>query len=107
MVYPYVEGRTLTSYFQRQDSNPTPQNVWTQLQSIWERLAQLKASLADTNVRNFILCSAGQLWVIDLDTTRFHSSAWVTAHYLRRSWERLERTSKLAIAKAASTAAAA
>jgi hypothetical protein len=101
MMYPYVEGRTLTSYFRQQDFAPATQSVWAQLQSLWQNLRQLQVSLADTNVRNFILCPDGRLWVIDLDATRFHRSAWITAHYHRRSWKRLLYTAQIEQSRAA------
>jgi hypothetical protein len=101
MMYPYVEGRTLTSYFRQQGHAFTAHRVWTQLQLLWQNLRELQVSLADTNVRNFILCPAGRLWVIDLDTTRFHRSPWVTAHYHRRSWKRLLHTAQMAQCSAA------
>jgi tRNA A-37 threonylcarbamoyl transferase component Bud32 len=94
MMYPYVEGRTLTSYFEHRLKEPSAEQVWRQLGELWQRFAQIGASLADTNVRNFIVCPAGQLWVIDLDTTRFHWSSFTAAHYHRRSWARLVRTAE-------------
>jgi hypothetical protein len=101
MMYPYVEGHTLTTYFGSGVGTPAPQQVWAELRVLWQRLGQLRVSLADTNVRNFILCPAGRLWIIDLDTTRFHWSTWATAHYHRRSWARLVRTAQLTRQQAA------
>jgi hypothetical protein len=101
LMYPYIEGQTLTSYFKQQETVPAPHAVWNQLQRLWQSLRPLQVSLADTNVRNFILCPDGRLWVIDLDTTRFHRSAWITAHYHRRSWKRLLYTAQIAQSKAA------
>ena len=100
-MYPYVDGRTLKSYFEAIGDVDGDGGVWTQLEAIWQRLAALRASLSDTNVRNFILAPSGRLWVIDLDKTRFHWSHLRTVHYHRRSWERLTRTAALYASQAA------
>jgi thiamine kinase-like enzyme len=52
----------------------------------------LRASLADTNVGNFIVCPGGRLWVIDLDKACFHRLAFTAARQQQRAWEQLLRS---------------
>ncbi|MEX2308504.1 MAG: lipopolysaccharide kinase InaA family protein [Pirellulales bacterium] len=94
LLYPYLEGRTLRSCFadEQQDSGQVAESLWRQLGELWQRLAQLRASLADTNVGNFIVCPAGRLWVIDLDKARFHRLAHSAARQQQRGWKQLLRS---------------
>lgn len=93
LMYPYLEGRTLGSYFAGEWTGPRPavEGLWRQLGELWQRLAQLRVSLPDTNLRNFIVSPAGQLWVIDLDKARFHRLAYVAARHQQRGWKQLAR----------------
>ena len=91
-MYRYVEGQTLRSHFVG-DVNGVPlESLWHQLRDLWQTLRQLRISLWDTHLRNFIVCQAGQVWVIDLDKTRYHRTAYVNAHYQQRAWNRLLRS---------------
>jgi hypothetical protein len=94
LMYPYQEGRTLRSCFAgaARQSHPPAERLWRQLRDLWQRLAQLRASLADTNLGNFIVCPAGRLWVIDLDKARFHRLAYTAAQHQRRGWKQLLRS---------------
>jgi tRNA A-37 threonylcarbamoyl transferase component Bud32 len=94
LMYPYVEGRTLRSYFAGEvdESQSSMETLWRQLGDLWRRLAELRVSLADTNVGNFIVSPAGRLWVIDLDKARFHSLAYIAARNQQRGWKQLIRS---------------
>jgi hypothetical protein len=94
LIYPYLEGRTLRSYFKHdaKESRTVAENLWKQLHELWSRLEQLKASLADTNTGNFIVSPSGRIWVIDLDKARFHSLPTVAAIHQARGWKQLLRS---------------
>jgi hypothetical protein len=96
LMYPYVEGRVLTRYIGRdsRESQSTKDSLWRQLGDLWERLAQLRASLADTNLDNFIVSPAGRLWVIDLDKARIHRLAYFAARRQQRNWQFLLRSGR-------------
>jgi tRNA A-37 threonylcarbamoyl transferase component Bud32 len=95
LMYPYVEGRTLSDCFGcgLPESQPMKDSLWRQLGELWQKLVELQASLADTNTGNFIVCPAGRLWVIDLDKARFHRLAWFATRRQRDGWQRLLRSS--------------
>jgi hypothetical protein len=63
-----------------------------QLVEFWARLKQLRVSLADTNLKNFIVGKAGRLWVIDVDKVRFHRLAYVASRNHQRAWTQLARS---------------
>lgn len=94
LMYRYVEGRTLRSYFAKEakESRTIADSLWSQLHELWKRLDQAHASLADTNTGNFIVCPAGRLWVIDLDNARFHRLQKVAARHQKRGWAQLLRS---------------
>jgi tRNA A-37 threonylcarbamoyl transferase component Bud32 len=94
LMYPHVEGRTLRTYFagEAKQSAPTRDQLWQQLNALWERLVELRVSLGDTNLGNFIVCPAGKLWLIDLDKSRFHRRAAAAAPYQERAWKQLLRS---------------
>jgi hypothetical protein len=94
LMYPYLEGRTLRSYFKQEakQSRAVAENLWQQLHELFRRLEQLQASLADTNTGNFIICPAGRLWVIDLDKARFHRLPKIAAKHQQRGWKQLLRS---------------
>lgn len=94
LMYPYVEGRTLRSYFagEAKHSRSVHDRLWQQVDDLWQRLVELRVSLGDTNVGNFIVCPAGQLWLIDLDKSRFHRAADAAAPHQERAWKQLLRS---------------
>jgi hypothetical protein len=94
LMYPFVDGRTLRSYFSREakESRSLADNLWGQLGELWQQLARLQASLADTNTGNFIVCPAGRVWVIDLDKARFHRLAHTADRHQQRGWKQLLRS---------------
>lgn len=94
LMYPYVEGRTLRSYFscEAKESRSIADNLWRQLGELWIQLAKHRASLADTNTGNFIVCPAGRIWVIDLDKACFHRSANTADRHQQRGWKQLLRS---------------
>jgi hypothetical protein len=94
LMYPHVEGRTLRTYFagEAKQSASTRDQLWRQLNVLWERLVELRVSLGDTNLGNFIVCPAGKLWLIDLDKSRFHRRAAAAAPYQERAWKQLLRS---------------
>jgi hypothetical protein len=94
LMYPYVEGRTLRSYFagEAKESPSLSDRLWQQLRELWQRLLELRVSLGDTNLGNFIISPAGQLWLIDLDKSRFHFMAAAAAPRQHRAWQQLLRS---------------
>jgi hypothetical protein len=94
LMYPYVEGRTLRSYFaaEAKHSMSLHDRLWHQLRELWQRLVELHVSLGDTNLGNFIVCPTGQLWLIDLDKSRFHRAAGTAAPHQERAWKQLLRS---------------
>ena len=94
LMYPYVEGRTLRSYFKAEakQSPPLRDRLWEQVNELWQRLVELRVSLGDTNLGNFIISPAGQLWLIDLDKSRFHTGPNAAAPYQERAWNQLLRS---------------
>jgi hypothetical protein len=91
-MYPYVEGRTLRSYFsnEAQQSRSLADDLWRQLASIWQQLENLQASLDDANTGNFIVCPAGRIWVIDLDRGCFHRLTSSAKREQQRGWKKLQ-----------------
>ncbi len=77
LMYPYIEGRTLrTCIAEDAKQSPTVRDqLWQQIHELWQRLVELSVSLGDTNLGNFIVSPAGQIWLIDLDKSRFHHAA--------------------------------
>jgi tRNA A-37 threonylcarbamoyl transferase component Bud32 len=93
LMYPYVEGRLLRSYFgdPKEKHHPFIESLWNQLDEMWRRLKELRVSLGDTNLSNFIVSPVGQLWVIDLDKARFHRLDYVAARNQQIRWQQLLR----------------
>jgi hypothetical protein len=94
LVYEYVEGVTLRSYLKGKAAHPRPltENLSKQLREFWQRLEELRASLADSHTGNFIVCPAGRLWVIDLDRARFHRTDFMAARLQDRGWQKFVRS---------------
>lgn len=94
LMYPYVEGRTLRSYFavEAKQSPAVLERLWQQINEVWQRLIELRVSLEDTNLGNFIICPAGQLWLIDLDKSRFYRNPQAAASRQARAWKQLLRS---------------
>jgi hypothetical protein len=94
LLYEYVEGVTLRSYLTQKAEHPRPltASLARQLRELWQRLADLRASLDDSHTGNFIVCPAGRLWVIDLDNTRFHRTMYMAARNQERNWEQFLRS---------------
>jgi tRNA A-37 threonylcarbamoyl transferase component Bud32 len=94
LMYPYVEGRTLrTCIAEDAKQSPTVRDrLWHQIHELWERLLELHVSLGDTNLGNFIVTPAGQIWLIDLDKSRFHRVAQAAAPHQERAWKQLLRS---------------
>jgi lipopolysaccharide kinase (Kdo/WaaP) family protein len=94
LMYEYVEGVTLRSYLKDKAEHPRPltENLSRQIRDLWQRLADLRASLDDSHTGNFIVCPAGRLWVIDLDNTRFHRTMFMAARQQARNWEQFLRS---------------
>jgi hypothetical protein len=94
LMYPYVEGRTLRSYFDEEavESPVVREGLWKQIHNLWQQLATLRVSLGDTNVSNFIVGPTGQLWLIDLDKSRFHLARISAAPHQQRAWLQLLRS---------------
>jgi hypothetical protein len=91
LLYPYVQGQTLHAYLECDDLRRRQffDEIRLQLVSFWNRLKQLQISLADTNLRNFIVGDTGRLWVIDVDKVRFHRVAYLAARHHQRGWRQL------------------
>ena len=93
LMYPYVEGRTLGECLKSDDLPVASlRALWHQLVKLWDRLKELRVSLADTNVGNFIVTPDCRLWVIDLDKSRFHRLHYVAHLKQRRGWQQVLRS---------------
>jgi hypothetical protein len=94
LMYEYIDGVTLRSYLKRKAKNPRPltESLTSQIRELWQRLADLGASLDDTHTGNFIVCPAGRLWVIDLDNARFHRTTYMASRHQERGWEQFHRS---------------
>jgi hypothetical protein len=94
LLYEYVEGRTLRSYFAGEEAahGKVLDGFWAQLRDLWRQLAELRVTLGDANLRNFIVSPTGQLWVIDLDKTRFHRWSFAARRHERIRWNQVLRS---------------
>jgi tRNA A-37 threonylcarbamoyl transferase component Bud32 len=94
LMYPYVEGRTLrTCIAEDAKRSPTVRDrLWQQIHELWQTLQELRVSLGDTNLGNFIVSPAGQIWLIDLDKSRFHRAPQAAAPHQERAWKQLLRS---------------
>lgn len=92
LIYPYVAGRTLRSYFSNEakESQRVADDLWRQLAELWQQLENLQASLEDANTGNFIVCPAGHIWVIDLDRGCIHRLAETARREQQRAWKKLQ-----------------
>jgi hypothetical protein len=91
LVYPYVEGSMLRSYFSGElHATATALDDYRQqLAQLWQQLARLRATLADAHLGNFIISTTGRLWVIDLDRAQIHRQESMAARCRRRAWDQL------------------
>lgn len=94
LLYPYIEGRTLRTCIAEdaKQSTTVRDRLWQQIHELWQRLLELRVSLGDTNLGNFIVSPAGQIWLIDLDKSRFHRAAEAAAPHQERAWKQLLRS---------------
>jgi hypothetical protein len=94
LMYEYVEGRTLRSYFAGEVAaeHGLLDQYWAQLRDLWRQLAELRVTLGDANLSNFIVAPTGQLWVIDLDKTRFHRWSFRAKRHERLRWNQALRS---------------
>ncbi len=94
LMYPYIPGRTLQNCI-AEDAKRSPavrDELWRQIHDVWQRLVDLRVSLGDTNLANFIVCPTGELWLIDLDKSRIHRRRKDATPYQQRAWENLLRS---------------
>jgi hypothetical protein len=93
-MYPFVPGQQLKTFFSRRQNTPPElrQSLWKELEELWLQLADLRASLGDANLGNFIVGPTGRLWVIDLDKARFHHFAPLAARHQRQRWKQVLRS---------------
>jgi hypothetical protein len=94
LMYPYIEGRTLRTCI-AEDAKQSPtlrDQLWQQIDELWQRLIELRISLHDTNLGNFIVTPAGEIWLIDLDKSRFHRDPSAAAPLQERAWQQLLRS---------------
>lgn len=95
LLYPYVGGNTLRECMAGLASDSqASRRLWSQLRELWQQLHELKASLADANLGNFILDPRGELWVIDIDKTRFHRLEYFARRHQERGWRQVERSAQ-------------
>ena len=93
LMYPYVEGRTLGDCLKSEPVRASDVRVlWRQLDELWDHLRELRVSLGDANVANFVVTPEHLLWVIDLDKTRFHRLEYLAFRRQRRAWGQLVRS---------------
>ena len=93
LMYPFIDGRTLQNCI-AEDAKRSPairEQLWQQIHDVWQRLVDLRISLGDTNLANFIVCPTGELWLIDLDKSRVHRRRSAAAPHQQRAWEKLVR----------------
>jgi hypothetical protein len=98
LLYPYVAGETLRSYLKNDEVQQSSllSEIREQLVAFWSRLKQMRVSLADTNLKNFIVGDAQRLWVIDVDKVRFHRLTYAAARQHQRGWQQLTRSAQKA-----------
>jgi hypothetical protein len=96
LLYEYVEGITLETYLfeEGKQTNTLAENISRQIREFWQRVEDLRIGLADAHTGNFIVCPAGQLWIIDLDKTRFHRRQQIAARNQKLAWEKFVHTSR-------------
>jgi hypothetical protein len=94
LMYEYVDGETLRSHLKdtARKRRPLTEHLSRQLRQIWQRLEDLRVSLADSHTGNFIVSPAGNIWLIDLDNTRFHRWSLVAARHHERGWNQFVRS---------------
>ena len=93
LLYPYVVGETLQSYLKNDENQQSLlTGIREQLVAFWSRLRQMRVSLADTNLKNFIVGDLQRLWVIDVDKVRFHRLTYAAARQHQRGWQQLTRS---------------
>jgi hypothetical protein len=93
LMYPFVEGETLRHRFWEAKQSPALYDtLWKQVNDLWQRLIRLGVSLNDTHLGNFIVCPDGELWLIDLDKSRFYSRPAAAAAHQQRAWNQLLRS---------------
>jgi len=94
LMYPYVEGHTLRSYFadEAKQTVSMSERIRQQVHELWARLRELKVSLGDAHSGNFVVCPEGQVWLIDLDKSRFHRAAKTAAARQRHAWKKLVKS---------------
>jgi hypothetical protein len=95
-MYPYVAGQTLRFHLEHEHRlSPTfLQQVAAQWVECWNRLVQLRISLGDTNLKNFIVSPEGQLWVIDLDKARSHRTQYFAQRRYEHGWRQFCRSAR-------------
>jgi Lipopolysaccharide kinase (Kdo/WaaP) family len=96
LLYEYVEGVTLQTYLfeEGKQTNTLAENISRQIRDFWQRIEDLRIGLADAHTGNFIVCPAGQLWIIDLDKTRFHRWQQNAVRNQQLAWEKFVHTSR-------------
>jgi hypothetical protein len=96
LLYPYVEGQTLRAFLgdEKRLSMPLLSPIREQLVEFWNCLKRLQVSLADTNLKNFIVGDAQRLWVIDLDKARFHRDPHAAARQQERGWRQMANSAQ-------------
>ncbi len=94
LMYPYLEGQTLRSFLggDEESGRPLVEAIRDQLVEFWCRLRDMRVSLADSNLKNFIVGEAGRLFVIDVDKVRFHRVAFVALRHHQRAWRQFARS---------------
>jgi hypothetical protein len=104
LMYSYVEGRTLGDCL-KSDCLPlgSVRAVWRQLEELWVRLKELRVSLADANIGNFIVTPKCGLRVIDLDKSQFHRLGYLAHRAQQRGWQKLLRSANLHCTNPAAT----
>ena len=93
-MYPYVEGKTLRQYFtgEAKQSPSLHERLWQQLN---ERMAATRGTACQPGRYErpqLHHLPAGQLWLIDLDKSRFYSHPNTAAAHQDRAWKKLLRS---------------
>lgn len=93
LMYAYIEGRSLRSCLSQDcGADQYAVHLWHELTILWERLQELRVSLADANLGNFIVSPTSELWVIDLDKSRFHRTQFLARRRQQRAWRQVLRS---------------
>jgi len=84
----FVPGTPLCDFARRNGSTiDLPDTAIRQFASLWHRFGQLRVTHGDIKLSNFLVTPDGCLWLIDLDSMRFHRLAGRFQRARTREWK--------------------